>query len=110
MNLVLKMRPIQAYIDFRSDIGSDRIAEYENSVCNQIQKILDEKSSISVTYYGQTIDGKNEKYKIIVYPYGNEVRYGFFRGKTPIFHTTNIREFWCEICGIIRYSDLFIKA
>jgi hypothetical protein len=57
-----------------------------------------------------TIDGINEKHKIIVYPYGDEVRYGFFRGKTPIFHTTNIREFWCEICGIIRYSDLFIKA
>lgn len=110
MNLVLKMRPIKAYIDFRSDIGSDRIAEYENSVCEQIQKILDEKSSLSVTYYGQTVKGINEKYRIIVYPYGSEVRYGFFRGKTPIFHTTDIREFWCEICGIIRYSDLFIKA
>lgn len=110
MNLVLKMRPIKAYIDFRSDIGSDRIAEYENSVCEQIQKILDEKSSLSVTYYGQTVKGINEKYKIIVYPYGSETRYGFFRGKTPIFHTTNAREFWCEICGIIRYSDLFIKA
>lgn len=107
MNLVLKMRPVQAYIDFRSDIGSTAIAEYENFVCEQIQKILDDKSSISVTYYGQTV---NEKHRIIVYPYGDEVRYGFFRGKTPIFHTTNIREFWCEICGIIRYSDLFIKA
>lgn len=115
MNLVLKMRPIQAYIDFRSEIGSTAVAEYENFVCEQIQKILDEKSSISVTYYGQTVNGVSEKYRIIVYPYGNEVRYGFFRGfrgktLTPIFHTIDIREFWCEICGIIRYSDLFIKA